>query len=373
MASKSVFIIGSGIAGLAHAWMAAQKGCKVTVFEKDSQPSGASVQNFGLIWPIGQSHQTVHLALRSAEHWRDIARKAKFWTRDSGALFPIYTPFANQIAEEFLQVAKDWGYKAKWMSAKEFRLQFPLVQSKDLIGALFSKTELQVQPKEALPAIITYLREVFHVEFRFGQQALSVEKNAVVTANEKLEADLIFFTTGINTDLNGFEFDTKKVNPCKLQMLRTKASMFSEFNLPPVMASELSLQHYPSFNLCSSIGLFRQKTADENPLVKKFGLNILTALQNDGSLVIGDSHEYGKESESPEYKMEIEQAILNYLSKMLKIEHLQIEERWIGRYLKSTEDPFITKYNTPHHLLMGLGGGGMTLSFALAEKFWKEV
>jgi glycine/D-amino acid oxidase-like deaminating enzyme len=42
-------IVGAGILGLAHAFLAAKAGKSVVVFEKSHRASGASVRNFGMI------------------------------------------------------------------------------------------------------------------------------------------------------------------------------------------------------------------------------------------------------------------------------------------------------------------------------------
>ncbi|NJL73845.1 MAG: FAD-dependent oxidoreductase, partial [Saprospiraceae bacterium] len=51
-------IVGGGILGTAHAYEAARQGLKVAIFERNPSPVGATVRNFGMIWPIGQPEQT---------------------------------------------------------------------------------------------------------------------------------------------------------------------------------------------------------------------------------------------------------------------------------------------------------------------------
>ena len=52
--SADIGVVGGGIIGLAHAYHALRAGKKGVLFERDSFAVGASVRNFGLLWPIGQ-------------------------------------------------------------------------------------------------------------------------------------------------------------------------------------------------------------------------------------------------------------------------------------------------------------------------------
>ena len=61
-----VLIVGAGIIGLAHAYIAAKAGKKVLVLERSLGASGASIANFGMLWPIGQTAgRMFDLAIRS--------------------------------------------------------------------------------------------------------------------------------------------------------------------------------------------------------------------------------------------------------------------------------------------------------------------
>ncbi len=59
-------VVGAGIVGLAHAYHLARGGRKVVVFERNPRACGASVRNFGMLWPVGQpAGDRYRLACRS--------------------------------------------------------------------------------------------------------------------------------------------------------------------------------------------------------------------------------------------------------------------------------------------------------------------
>src|SRR5688572_16867876 len=89
--SADIAIVGAGIVGLAHAYIALKKGYKVVLFERDQFAVGASVRNFGLLWPIGQEPGAGHdRAIRSLRHWQEISELAGIWMNPNGSLHLAY-------------------------------------------------------------------------------------------------------------------------------------------------------------------------------------------------------------------------------------------------------------------------------------------
>ena len=65
-----ILIVGGGVIGTMHAYLALQAGHQVVQCEKDPQAQSASVRNFGLVWVSGRAKGAeLELALRSRELW----------------------------------------------------------------------------------------------------------------------------------------------------------------------------------------------------------------------------------------------------------------------------------------------------------------
>src|SRR5688572_32841508 len=91
MSKRSAIVIGAGIVGLATARALAIKGYAVTVFERTHKATGASIRNFGMIWPVGQpSGKLFDRALRTRSTWKSIGDTGAFWYDPVGSLHLAY-------------------------------------------------------------------------------------------------------------------------------------------------------------------------------------------------------------------------------------------------------------------------------------------
>lgn len=81
MPHKTAIVIGAGIVGLAMARSLAERNYRVTVFERNAKAVGASIKNFGMIWPIGQpTGKLFKRALRSKSIWKQVCSEAGYGT-----------------------------------------------------------------------------------------------------------------------------------------------------------------------------------------------------------------------------------------------------------------------------------------------------
>lgn len=361
-------IIGGGIIGVAHAWHALRRGLKVVLFEREQMAIGASVRNFGMIWPIGQAPgEGLNLALRSRQHWIEAAREAGFWLNPSGSLHLAYHQDEWDVLNEFVNLYPG-SYQTELVAAPAVLKKFPAVNPKGLVGALWSETECVVNPREAVRRIPLWLQEKYGLTLRFGQQVREVSLPAVRTSVETWNVRHVIVCSGAEFQtLYPEVFKTHQMTKCKLQMMKAVAKT-SDFSIGPSMCAGLTLRHYQAFSKCPSLQKVDARYDSELKEYKEHGIHVLLSQNNHGELIIGDSHHYG-ETHEPFDTERVNQIILDYLHTFLNLNELRITERWHGIYPKlqgklnlvASPEPNVTVVN-------GLGGAGMTLSFGLAEK-----
>jgi D-hydroxyproline dehydrogenase subunit beta len=368
-----VAVVGGGIAGLAHAWEAARRGRSVVLFERDHKAAGASVRNFGLVWPVGQPADLLPRALRSRARWAELADRAGIALDPCGSLHLARADDEWAVLQEFAAHAAGLGFPVELLDAEATRRRFPAVSAQGLRGSLFSPTEACADPRQVLARLPRWLAETFGVRLRFGVAVCGVEMPRVRTRTGET------WTVGRAVVCGGADFETlfpevfarSGVRRCKLQMMRTEPQP-GGWRLGPAVAGGLTLCHYPNFRVCPSLeGLKRRVEAELADFVRH-GIHVLAAQNASGEIVIGDSHEYDADI-GPFDKRVIEDLILGYLRGLVGLPEWTLRERWHGVYAVHPTLPLFTATPQPGaHVVTALGGSGMTMAFGHAEALWDE-
>jgi D-hydroxyproline dehydrogenase subunit beta len=145
-----VAIVGAGICGLAHALVAARRGKRVVVIDRDAQANGASIRNFGFITVTGQQGgKCWRRAKRSVEVWLEIADSAKIPIVQRGLLTIARRPEARAVIEAFLQT--DMGAECRLVEPRELINYGSGLRADEFAGALYSPHEARVESRDAIP------------------------------------------------------------------------------------------------------------------------------------------------------------------------------------------------------------------------------
>lgn len=374
----NVGIVGAGIVGLAHAWSAAKRGHRVTVFERSAKAAGASIRNFGMIWPIGQTPgQWYAIALRSRQLWLEAARSAGIWIAPCGSIHLAHRPDEWEVLQEFASQAAELGWTCQLLSATGVAEKSAAALTRGLLGGLYSDAECCVNPVTATRRLADWLAEQMGVRFAFETMVVGCESGRILAKGRHASSsdatfDRIVVCSGSDIGtLYPDAFSDAGLRLCKLQMLST-ACQPNNWRLGPHLASGLTLRHYPCFQSCTSLPTLRRRIADETPELDRYGIHVMASQNDLGQVVLGDSHEYDAEIE-PFDKQLIDQLILRELRKIMTLPDWTIEQRWHGLYCKHAHGPMLAlEPERGVSLRSGTGGSGMTMAFGLAELDWDQ-
>jgi FAD dependent oxidoreductase TIGR03364 len=379
MKQVDVAIVGAGILGLAHAYAAARAGKSVTVFDRSPRARGASVRNFGMIWPVGQPHGAMlELALESRALWLQALDAARLPYKDTGSLHLTYADDETAVAQEFAALAPGLGYSCRWLNAPAGLAKSDAVVPEGLQGGLWSDTETTVDPRQIIACLPNYLAEQLGVEFHWARPVRAITTGPggalqIETATGTITAGTAIVCSGEDFEtLYPEQFAASGLTRCKLQMMRT-APQPGGWQLGPSLAAGLTLRFYKAFEACTTLPALARRIAEETPEFDRWGIHALVSQTADGALTLGDSHEYGLAVDIFN-KQEIDDRILTYTRGFLRAPDLTIAERWYGVYAKHPDKPYVIMQPEERVRIVGSpGGSGMTLSFGVGAQSIREM
>lgn len=371
MKTESALVVGAGIVGLAIARALAARGHRVTVLERYERAVGASVRNFGMIWPIGVTNGAAYeRALRSRAIWQEVIDGAKLWHDSCGSLHVAYAQDELEVLAQYAQANRALR-PCSLLGRDEALAKSPALVAEGLRGALFNRDEMLVDPREALAALPGYLHERYGVEFHWRTPVTAVETGRIHSGTRRFEADRVFVCSGPEFEqLFPQLYAAAPLTRCKLQMLRLAAQP-SGFRLGAALCGGLSLVHYAGFREAADVAPLQARYQAEHADLVELGIHVMAAQNGLGEITIGDSHAYAH-THDPFDEHAINQKVLDYLSRFMQVPDARIAQTWHGIYPKLLDgsSEFVAEPTPGVTLVNAIGGGGlgMTLSFGLAEE-----
>jgi FAD dependent oxidoreductase TIGR03364 len=376
--SARVVIVGGGILGTMHAVMARRHGLAVTHLEREPEGRGASVRNFGLIWVSGRRAGTeLALALRARELWESIAADAPgTGFRPAGSLTVATSEAELAVLREAADLPDAKQREFELLDPAGVREVNPALRG-EFRGGLWCRADAIAEPRLALPALRAFLaRGGPGYEWLPGHEAVELAEHRVRDQlGQWHQGDLVVLCTGANfTGIAGPHLTATGalasapgaggagLRRVRLQMLQTQPF---PGRLTTSVADGDSLRYYPAYDVPSLAALPPQA-----PVAAENRAQLLLVQRLDGSLTIGDTHEYDEP-----FGFDVDEGAYDHLvaraAALLGGPLPRVQRRWAGVYSEVAGGATIYHRSAVMPgvvLVTGPGGRGMTCSPAIAEE-----
>jgi FAD dependent oxidoreductase TIGR03364 len=379
--SGRVVIVGGGILGTMHAVLARRHGFAVTHLEREPEGRGASVRNFGLIWVSGRrAGAELALALRARELWESIAADAPgTGFRPAGSLTIASTEAELAVLREAAELPDAKRREFELLSPADVAAVNPGLGG-DFLGGLWCRADAIAEPRVALPALRSFLaRGGPGYQWLPGREAVELADHGVRDQfGQWHEGDLVVLCTGATfTGIAGPHLAATGalagspdsggagLRRVRLQMLQTAPF---PGRLTTSVADGDSLRYYPAYDVPALASLPPQP-----PVAAASKAQLLLVQRLDGSLTIGDTHEYD-EPFGFDVTEDAYGHLLDRASALLGTALPPVRRRWAGVYSEVTGTAGLYHRSVVRPgvvLVTGPGGRGMTCSPAIAEETFR--
>jgi FAD dependent oxidoreductase TIGR03364 len=371
-----LIIIGGGILGLFHAYHASQKKLKVAIIERNSIPQGASVRNFGQVIPSGMNLKWQNYGRESLAIYKKLQNQTDLTIRQNGSIYLASNEEEVQLIEELNKINKDRDYESDLLTKKECLQRFDGLKSDYCKAGLFYPEEITVDSNIMITRFQKLLIEQYGVRFFYNTTIIATSENnnsceAISSNGQKFIASKIIICGGSEfKTLHPSIYENSDLVATKLQMLQTKPQGI--YALPSNILTGLTIRRYEAFEECPSYTTIKSKEVSTS-FDKKFGIHILFKQSLDGSIIIGDSHEYADAKDIDvlgyDLNMEIDTFMINEAKKIIDLPTFEIQKRWFGIYSQcKTQDIFEHNPSPNIHIVTGIGGKGMTGSAGFSKQ-----
>jgi FAD dependent oxidoreductase TIGR03364 len=370
-------VVGSGVLGTFHAYHAALLGLRVIVLEKDLFPMEASVRNFGQVvpsgFPVGRWH---HYGRYSTQLYKSFQEKFNIGIRNNGSTYIASSADELELLEELQSNFAAADYHSVLLSKEEVLEKYPDIHANYAVGALSFPQEVSAESRTMIHHLHTYLKETTTIEFSYASPVIGVEDKEteveLQTSNlGKIKASKVVICNGRDFRLLFPEiFSKSEIEVVKINMMVTKP--MPEVKLAGNILTGLTIRRYESFKALNGYKNLNWENVNQEAI--NYGIHILFKQRVDGSIVIGDSHEYADASKNEELGFDVNMSINNIIlfeaKKILNLRNWDIQHFWNGFYsqMKGNKEIFDSNISTNIKVVTAIGGKGMTASAGYSKE-----
>ena len=369
-----VIIVGGGVLGTFHAYHALNNGLKVALVEKDGKPQGATVRNFGQVVPSGMNTKWQAYGRESLAIYTEIQAKHDISVRQEGSIYLASNDEEVQLLEELNAINTSNGYTSELFTKEQCLQKYPGLRSDYSKAGLFFPDEIMVEPRVMIHRLHTYMKKLGLVLY-MGETVLECDalRNGVqlyTSHNRILSASKVIICNGSDfKTLYPKLFEDSDLVVSKLQMMQTKVQ--PGYRLPSSVLTGLSIRRYEAFAECPSYAAVKARE-NSNAFENRWGVHILFKQASDGSIILGDSHEYAPVSRvedlGTDLNMDVDNFIIQEAKKIFDLPSYEIQKRWFGLYSQCKKtDIYQHTVDEDVHIVTGIGGKGMTGSAGFAK------
>ncbi len=374
-------IIGGGILGTFHAYHAMELGLKVCMVEKDNYAKGATTQNFGQVVPSGMNTKWQKFGRESLRIYKEIQSQFDISMRQNGSVYLASNEEEEQLLVELRAINNGNNYASKMLTKKECLDKYPGLKKDYVTAGLYFPEEVTVEPRTMIHKLQEYLATQKGLEIKFNFPVVSCESQGEWVSVQSSNNEAIFGKKVIICNGSDFKnlypdtFASSDLEVSKLQMMQTKPQ--ENYSLKGSILTGWSIRRYEAFHECPSFAQIKENEPQDS-LQKKWGVHILFKQAVDGSIILGDSHQYADAANMEDLGYDLDMDIDNFMiaeaQKIFDLPTYQIQKRWFGMYSQSkSSDIFQKTIDNNIHIVTGIGGKGMTGSAGFSKKNMAKI
>jgi FAD dependent oxidoreductase TIGR03364 len=360
-------IVGGGIVGLGHAVAALRRGLTVAVVDRAASVNGASVRNFGHLCVTGLEGEARAYAELARELWLTLSVEAGFWLRECGTVVVAQAPDELAVLEEFRD--RRGGHDVQLLTPAQVRQRVP-VGDGVAIGGAHLPADLQVDPREAAPAIARWL-DAHGVDFFWQTTVTGVETGRVHTSRGRVSADAV--VVAVNHDVDQLFPGIAEVSGlarCGQDMMLVEADLDEPLAAP--VLTGWSLVRFPGFAHTPSAEAVRERLAADDPVLAALDASQLCTQRPDGALIVGGTRTHGDDVSPFQSEIAFE-LLLDRARELFGLDRLHVLERWQGVDAAAADDFLVSSPAPSVRVVSVTGGIGMTTGLGLADRVVDEL